>query len=112
MKRKSLLDTTILILVLLLVTPVLPAFAQTSRGTVTGVVTDPQGATIAGASVELTNKATNQTRTTTTNDSGLYRYDAVDLGIYNLKISSQGFKAYAATNIEIQANRIATFDVQ
>lgn len=112
MKRKSLLDTTILLVILLLVAPVLPAFAQTSRGTVTGVVTDPQGAVIAGATIELINKSTNQTRTTTTNDSGLYRFDAVDLGIYNLKIASAGFKAYTATGIEIQANRIATFDVQ
>ncbi len=88
-----------------------PSFAQTSRGTVTGAVTDSQGAAIAGATAELTNKSTNQTRTTTANESGIYRFDAVDLGVCSLKITAQGFRAYTATGIEIQANRIATFDV-
>ena len=89
-----------------------PAFAQTSRGTVTGVVTDPHGAVVQGATAELRNTGTNQTRTSTTNDSGIYRFDAVDLGIYDLKISAQGFRAHSSTGIEIQANRIATFDTQ
>jgi len=86
--------------------------AQTSRGTVTGLVTDEKGAVISGATVELTNKGTNQTRTITTNDAGIYRFDAVDLGQYDLKINAQGFKRYTARDIEIQANRIATFDAQ
>jgi len=54
--------------------------AQTSRGTVTGIVADPQGQVISGAEVELKNPLTNVSRTTTTNDTGLYRFDAVDLG--------------------------------
>ena len=90
-----------------------PAFAaQTSRGTVTGVISDPQGAAIPGATVELKNIGTNQSRNTTTNDAGLYRFDAVDLGKYDLRIAAQGFRAYTAKDIEIQANRIATFDAQ
>ncbi|MBI3653478.1 MAG: TonB-dependent receptor [Acidobacteria bacterium] len=112
MKSKTLSPIAVLTLILLLVAQASPALAQTSRGTVTGVVTDPQGAVIAGATAELTNKGTNQARTTITNDSGLYRFDAVDLGAYSLKITAQGFKAYTATGIEIQANRIATFDIR
>src|SRR5437868_788441 len=106
---KSTLAVFLTTLLLLLSAPSL--FAQTSMGTVTGALTDQQGAAIAGATAELTNKSTNQTRTTTANDSGIYRFDAVDLGIYSLKITAQGFRAYTATGIEIQANRIATFDV-
>jgi hypothetical protein len=89
-----------------------PAVAQTSRGTVTGLVSDPRGAVIQGATVELRNIETNQTRSTTTNDEGIYRFDAVDLGTYDLKIMAQGFRAYTARGIVIQANRIATFDAQ
>src|SRR5262249_549641 len=63
--------------------------AQTSRGTVTGIVTDQQGAVISGANLELINKGTNQTRTTSSNDSGIYRFDAVDLGVYDLKVTAQ-----------------------
>src|SRR5262249_49330252 len=86
--------------------------AQTSRGTVTGQVTDQKGAVILGATVDLTNKGTNQTRTVTTNEAGIYRFDAVDLGQYDLKITTQGFKHYTAKDIQIQANRFATCDAK
>src|SRR5579862_6841547 len=65
-----------LALVLLLVVCVgnsLPAWAQsTSTGSVAGSVTDPTGAVVAGATVTLTDIATNTARTTTTNASGRY----------------------------------------
>lgn len=86
--------------------------AQTSRGTVTGTVTDPNGAVVTGTTVDLLNKGTSLTRTTTTNDAGVYRFDAVDLGNYDITIKSTGFKTVANTNIVIQANQTATIDVQ
>src|SRR5947209_7197113 len=64
--------------------------AQTSRGTVTGLVTDPQKASVAGAKVDLTATNTNITRSTETNDSGLFRFDAVDPGQYKLSVKSPG----------------------
>ncbi len=85
---------------------------QTSKGTVTGLVTDPNGAVVAGAEVELKNPATNQNRTTTTNDSGLYRFDAVDLAVYDLTIRAKGFRTLTNTGLEVQANRIATLDIK
>ncbi|MDQ3254508.1 MAG: carboxypeptidase-like regulatory domain-containing protein, partial [Acidobacteriota bacterium] len=57
----------------------LVAAAQTSRGTVSGVVTDTAGAVVPGASVTLTSDATNQARTTVSNEEGFYRFDAVEL---------------------------------
>ncbi|HKY30855.1 MAG TPA: carboxypeptidase regulatory-like domain-containing protein [Pyrinomonadaceae bacterium] len=86
--------------------------AQTSRGTVSGNVTDPNGAVVAGAEVELKNSATNYVRTVTTNDSGIYRFDAVDLGTYELTIKAKGFKTVKTTGLEVQANRTATVDQQ
>ena len=84
----------------LLLSIVAPAQAQTSRGTLSGIVTDASGATLPNATVKLTNKETNQNRATTTNDSGLYRFDAVDPGSYELNVSATGFSlvrgAYAA----------------
>lgn len=85
-------------------------YAQTSRGTVTGSVTDSNGAAVAGAAVELMNRGTNQSRATSTNEAGIYRFDAVDLGNYDLKITAQGFRTYSVTGVAIQANRIATLD--
>lgn len=87
-----------------------PSLAQTSRGTVTGTVMDPQGASISGAAVELYRKETNQSRATVTNEAGIYRFDAVDLGIYDLTARATGFKAFVKREIPIVANRITTVD--
>jgi Carboxypeptidase regulatory-like domain/TonB-dependent Receptor Plug Domain len=112
MKRIRSSSLALLISAIMIMVMSAPAFSQTSRGTVTGVVTDPQGAVIQGATAELRNTGTNQVRMATTNDSGIYRFDAVDLGNYELKVSAQGFQAFTAKGVEIQANRIATFDAQ
>ena len=84
--------------------------AQTSRGTVSGTVTDSAGAVIAGAKVELANKNTGIVRATTTNGAGIYRFDAVDLGMYDLRINHTGFKQFVNTDIGIEANRTVTID--
>src|SRR5262245_39497979 len=85
--------------------------AQTSRGTVSGIVADSAGAVITGAKVELTNKNTGVSLTTTTNSAGIYRFDAVDLGVYTLRINQNGFKQFVSTEIGVEANRTATVDV-
>jgi len=81
--------------------------AQTSRGTVSGTVTDPTGAVISGATVTLINIATAVERTTVTNDEGFYRFDAVDLGSYSVKFSASGFGEVVKTNIPIQGGQTA-----
>ncbi|MEW6127781.1 MAG: TonB-dependent receptor [Acidobacteriota bacterium] len=106
MKSKSLILTIILLIVSV------PGLAQTSRGTVTGLVTDSSGAVISGATVTLTNNQTAVTRTTASNDEGLYRFDAVDLGTYSVKITAPSFGAVTKTNIVVSANQLATVDVQ
>lgn len=85
----------------------LVAVAQTSRGTVAGTITDPNGAVIPGATVILTNLETTVTRTTTTNDEGFYRFDAVDLGSYSVQVSATNFGSATKTGIEVAANQIA-----
>ncbi|NOT60539.1 MAG: TonB-dependent receptor, partial [Acidobacteria bacterium] len=90
----------------------LSAFAQTSRGTVNGVVTDTAGAVVSGATVVLTNTATNVSRTATSNSEGAYRFDAVDLGTYNIKITATGFGAVNKTSLLVNANLTTTVDIQ
>src|SRR3989449_6493718 len=84
--------------------------AQTSRGTVTGVVTDATGAVIAKATVTLTQKGTNAKRETTTNEAGIYRFDAVDLGTYTLSVQASGFATEERIGIDILAARTLDFD--
>src|SRR6266404_5705564 len=79
MKQRSLVVCLMTLSVFCLIAmAAMTAFGQTSKGTITGLVTDQNGAVIAGAEVEIKNAATNQVRSTTANDAGLYRLDAVD----------------------------------
>ena len=88
------------------------ALGQTSRGTVTGTVTDPNGAVIAGAEVTLISGATKLTRTTTTNSEGLYRFEAVDPGPYSVKVNATGFGEVVNTGIEVRANQTSDVPAQ
>jgi len=99
-----------LVIALLIVPLNVPGLAQTSRGTVAGTVMDSAGAVISGAKVELTNRQTGVVRSTITNSAGIYRFDAVDLGLYDIKISMSGFKDFVSTAIGVEANRTATID--
>src|SRR5499427_6254778 len=80
-----------LVVVLSLVTPAVRA-QSTSTGTVTGVVTDQQGAVVPGADVTLTDTATNASRKTTSNDAGRYTFVNVAPGIYDIAGSRTGFQ--------------------
>jgi hypothetical protein len=83
---------------------------QTSRGTVTGTVLDPTGAVIGGARVSLTGVETGVRLSTESNEAGVYRFDAVDLGVYNLTVSNPGFRTYSGVGIKVEANRATTVD--
>jgi hypothetical protein len=85
--------------------------AQTSRGTVSGFVTDPQDAAVPAATVELTALETNVTRTTRSNEAGLYRFEAVDPGTYKLAVRAKGFRMYVVPQIIVNAAQVVTHDV-
>ena len=101
---------------LLIVTCVLTlsilTLGQTSRGTVTGTITDPTGAVISGAEVTLTSAATKLNRTTTTNTEGVYRFEAVDPGAYSVKVNATGFGEVVSTGIQVQANQTSDVPAQ
>lgn len=86
------------------------AFAQTSRGTVSGIVKDQNGAVIPGATVTLTNTDTTIERAATTNDEGFYRFDAVDLGNYSVRIAATNFGTATKTGIIVNANQTSAID--
>jgi hypothetical protein len=68
------------------------AFGQTLvSGDLTGTVTDPTGAVLANATVTLKSVDTGETRTTTTNSSGLYRFSLLGPGSYTVGVAAQGF---------------------
>jgi outer membrane receptor protein involved in Fe transport len=101
--------TTLLLSILLAAAA---ASAQTSRGTVSGNLTDPNGAVVSGANVTLTNLETNVSRSTTSNSEGFYRFDAVDPGTYSVKINAPGFAEVTKTNVPVLANQVADVSAQ
>src|SRR5260370_10318013 len=88
---------------LVIVTAVPLGQSQTSRGTVTGTVTDASGATVTNATVTIKQAGTNVTHQTPTNDASIYRFDAVDLGTYTLSVQAVGFNREDTTCIGIPA---------
>src|ERR1051326_2545932 len=86
--------------------------AQEFRGSITGKVTDPNGAVVAGATVTIKNVATNAQATTTTNEEGSYDFLLLLPGKYNLTVTAQGFKVEAREGIEIRVADKLTADVQ
>lgn len=87
-KLKHVCGSTILILLMLA-----PIVGQTSKGFVVGTVTDPNGASVGGATIKATNTATGVTRETSSKEDGSYRFDAVDPGNYKVEVSAGGFKS-------------------
>ena len=85
--------------------------AQTSRGTLTGIVTDSSGGIIAKATITITQLGTDVKRQTTTNEAGVYRFDAVDLGTYALSAQAPGFRTNETTGVEIQAAHTTDIDI-
>ena len=96
---------------LLLVFVAIPAFAQTSRGTVSGLVLDPQQLGVPTAAVDLTSNETGVVRSSATNEVGLYRFDAVNPGDYELSVRRAGFKVFRATSLHVSAAQLSTLDV-
>jgi hypothetical protein len=80
--------------------------AQVLYGSIVGNVTDKSDAAIAGATVKITNKATNQSREMLTNVEGGFNFSTVQTGIYEISVSKTGFKSFTRGNVEVILNGI------
>src|SRR5438093_13175180 len=76
--------------------------AQMVRGFVSGTVTDATDAIIAGVQVTITNKATNISRDTVTNDAGFYRFVAVEPADYSVAFSLSGFETHKIDTVTVR----------
>jgi hypothetical protein len=90
-----------------MIAPSLMAQSLTS-GDLTGTVTDPSGAVVTGATVMLRNDATGQTRTTTSNSNGNYRFSLLPPGTYTITVNAAGFsKTQTTASVNIGQASIA-----
>ncbi|WP_353067450.1 TonB-dependent receptor [Tunturibacter psychrotolerans] len=85
--------------------------AQTVTGTITGVITDPSGAVVGGASVVAHNTDTNVDSRVTTNASGLYRIQFLPIGRYEVTVEAKGFDKETIPAFQLEVLQITTFNV-
>ncbi len=87
------------------------ALAQTDRGTITGIVSDSAGASIPGATVTVTNVATNSTSTGITNAEGIYVVPQLQPGTYKVRVEKTGFKVTEITQLALTAGNTASANI-
>src|SRR5436190_3123315 len=88
------------------------AFGQSTFGSFTGTVKDPSGAVVPGATIEVINEGTGNTRQATTSSAGVFNVPNLDLGAYKVRVSAKGFSTYERTGLRLTANQIIDLPVE
>jgi hypothetical protein len=78
-----------------------------AAGTISGTITDPNGAAVSGASVTITNTATNQSFNTTTASDGTYASPVLSPGNYTVRVNAPGFKSHLVRELSVGDSRPA-----
>ena len=86
-------------------------FAQTTFATITGLITDPNGAVIPGASVVVTNTDTNYRYSARSNDTGYYSIAQLLEGVYDLSAEAPGFARFER-GIRIANQEVRRIDIR
>jgi hypothetical protein len=84
-----------------LILGVSPAFSQSIFATLTGVVSDPQGAVVANAKITLKDSLSGSSRDTTTNGDGYYTFASVPVSTYILTVDAPTFRQYQAKGVSL-----------
>jgi len=82
----------------------LPALAQTNKAEILGTVTDSNGAAVQGATIKVTKVDTGASREVKSGDSGEYKAPSLEIGIYKITATKQGFQTAAQENVVLQTN--------
>ena len=82
------------------------AFGQVGNGTITGTVTDPAGAVVAGATVEAKNAETGVVYRATSTSSGNYTIGDLPVGTYTRHRDGDGLQDLHHTNLVVAATQV------
>jgi len=96
-------NTVALLALSLAVVWCIPAFGQVVKGSISGTVTDPQGAVVSGATVKATQQDTGASFKTTSDSSGLFRFSLIPAGQYKVEATAQGFKTSVQNGVLVTA---------
>jgi outer membrane receptor protein involved in Fe transport len=100
----------IAIALFLVISSGLPAFAQTSKGIIAGIVRDKTGAVVSGAKVTVTSQETSETRSAVADERGAYRIDAVNSGHYTISVTAGGFETATTRDLNVLPSVVTTYD--
>ncbi|MEO8736525.1 MAG: TonB-dependent receptor, partial [Edaphobacter sp.] len=89
-----------------------PGFAQSGRGTLTGMVKDSTGAIIPGAALTLQEVNTGSRFATIAGPQGLYTFPELEPGMYALTVTSPGFQSYTQKGITVTVGSTATVNTE
>ncbi|MGH9940355.1 MAG: carboxypeptidase regulatory-like domain-containing protein, partial [Blastocatellia bacterium] len=106
-KRQYLLSAS---LIALLCGPL--TFAQSTFATITGSVTDPNGAAVSGANIEARNVKTGYIYTAMSNEEGVYTLANLLDGTYALKVTATGFSEFTASDLILNVRENRRVDVR
>src|SRR5258708_1058652 len=82
-----------------------PSFGQVLKGSIVGKVGEPQNAVVQGAQVTATNTETGNVLTTTSDNSGSFRFNLIQVGDYKIEVVAQNFKSAVQSGILVTAGR-------
>ncbi|MEN6537594.1 MAG: carboxypeptidase regulatory-like domain-containing protein [Bryobacteraceae bacterium] len=85
--------------------------AQEVSAGITGRITDPTGAAVAGAKITAKDANRGTVWPTTTNDEGIYAFPRIPVGTYDLRIEARGFKSLVRSGIDLELNQRARLDL-
>src|SRR2546430_1571280 len=85
--------------------------AAAINGGITGTVTDPSGAAVVGAAVQIANSATGFKQATRTAEFGLYRFSLLPIGTYDFATQALGFADVRRSGVRVNAGATVTVNV-
>jgi hypothetical protein len=103
--NRKLRDKLILVATCLMLLWCIPSFGQVLKGSISGTAVDQNGAVVPGAQVKATNTGTSAVLTTTTDNSGSFRFNLIPAGEYKIEISAQHFKTAVQNSVAVSAGR-------
>src|SRR5271165_5713617 len=87
-----------------------PSAAQVVYGSIVGRISDSSGAVVKGASVSVTDLGTGESRISTTNGDGDYRFVNLLPGAYRITIKSVGFRPFSQDPIDVKVDTAVRID--
>ena len=109
MCSSSLLRLVVLTVAVMFISTMAQAQYRTS---IQGVVTDPTGAVVAGATLTLTNPATGEKQVRTSSDAGVYNFNALAAAPFRLEVEAKGFQKKVLDSLQLIPEQANAIDVQ